>query len=222
MSRLSTGLAGWLRLLGLIGAFAGAWMGTGPVRADTPGDFDFYVLSLSWSPTYCEDRGRSDHIQCGGRPFAFVVHGLWPQYERGFPSDCSPGGGDLSRRTVDGMLDVMPSPGLIRHEWQTHGTCSGLDSSAYFDLIRKARAAVTIPPAYVDVTDYTMVSPRDVEAAFSAANPGLKASGMAVTCDSRRLKEVRICVTKDLRFRACPDVERGACRRDRVVMPPMR
>jgi ribonuclease T2 len=192
-------------------------------RADTPGDFDFYVLSLSWSPTYCEDRGRSDRIQCGGRPYAFVVHGLWPQYERGYPQDCpssQPTG--VSRRTVDGMLELMPSPGLIRHEWQTHGLCSGLNQPSYFDLIRRARAAVTIPDRFVDVEDYLTTSPREIERDFLAANPGLNASGIAVTCDSRRLKEVRICMTKGLQFRPCPEVDRDACRRDRVVLPPVR
>ena len=60
-------------------------------RQNAPGDFDFYVLSLSWSPSFCEaarergNTGRSQQVQCGGRPFSFVVHGLWPQYERGFP-----------------------------------------------------------------------------------------------------------------------------------------
>lgn len=192
-------------------------------RADTAGDFDFYVLSLSWSPTYCEDRGRTDKIQCGGRPFAFVVHGLWPQFERGFPSDCptdQPSG--VRRRTVDSMLDIMPSPGLIRHEWQTHGTCSGLDPAAYFELIRKARDRIDIPTPYVDVVDYQTVTPTEVEKAFIAANPGLKPGGISVTCDSRRLKEVRICLTRDLGFRTCPEVDRAACRRGQVLMPPLR
>lgn len=203
-----------LLLLGQIGS---------PVFADTPGDFDFYVLSLSWSPTYCEDKGRSDRIQCGGRPYAFVVHGLWPQYERGFPSDCATDQpGNVPRRTVDQMLDIMPSPGLIRHEWQTHGTCSGLDQARYFDFVRRAGAAVVIPPRFVDVQDYLTVTPREVEGAFGDANPNLARDSISVTCDSRRLKEVRICMTKDLHFRSCPEVDRSSCRRDRVVMPPIR
>src|ERR1700676_4796019 len=62
-------------------------------RQNAPGEFDFYVLSLSWSPSFCEEasergnEGRSQ-VQCGGRPFSFVVHGLWPQYEHGFPDYC--------------------------------------------------------------------------------------------------------------------------------------
>ena len=58
-----------------------------------PGQFDFYVLALSWSPSFCQDseeRGREAREQCGlGRPYSFVVHGLWPQYERGFPRSAS-------------------------------------------------------------------------------------------------------------------------------------
>ena len=194
-----------------------------PAGADTPGDFDFYVLSLSWSPTYCADEGRNDRFQCGGRPFAFVAHGLWPQFERGYPRGCeSPQGDGVPRSTVDAMLDIMPSPGLVRHEWREHGTCSGLRQSAYFDLVRRAFDRVAIPTRFVDVDDYLTVSPGDVEAAFRRSNPGLPASGIAVFCDSRRLKEVRICMTRDLSFRPCPEIDRRACSRDRLVMPPVR
>ncbi len=211
---------------GLFAAFLvlAGWVTSAPASADTPGDFDFYVLSLSWSPTYCQDRGRSDRIQCGGpRPFAFVVHGLWPQYERGSPRDCDVGPrSGLPRRLVDSMLDVMPSPSLVRHEWRTHGSCSGLQPDDYFDLTRQAREAVEIPTQFVDLPDYLTVSPRDVESAFIAANPGLKANGIAVSCDSRRLKEVRICMTKDLRFRSCAEVDHKACRNNSLVMPPVR
>lgn len=192
-------------------------------RADSPGDFDFYVLSLSWSPTYCAGEGRNDRFQCGGRPFAFVAHGLWPQNERGYPRDCaSPRGSGVPRAIVDSMLDIMPSPGLVRHEWRAHGTCSGLNQAQYFDLVRRAFDRVRIPAPFVDVDDYLTVSPFAVEAAFRAANPGLRTDGIAVSCDARRLKEVRICLTRDLAFRPCPEVDRGACRRDRLVMPPVR
>src|SRR5262249_40589503 len=58
-------------------------------RQNAPGQFDYYVLSLSWSPSFCETAtGNARRQQCGTRPFSFVVHGLWPQYERGFPESC--------------------------------------------------------------------------------------------------------------------------------------
>ena len=186
------------------------------------GDFDFYVLSLSWSPTYCLGSPSTDTLQCGGRPFAFVVHGLWPQNEQGYPSDCPSDQGRVARRDIDALLDLMPSPGLIRHEWRTHGTCSGLDQASYFALIREARARVTIPPLFVDLADPLRVSPAAVEQAFISANPGLSAAGIAVTCGKGKLKEVRLCMTKDLAWRACPAVDRDACRQASIVMPPLR
>lgn len=188
------------------------------------GDFDFYVLSLSWSPTYCADRGaRADSMQCAGpRPFAFVLHGLWPQHDRGFPSSCGADGRGPSRRTVDGMLDVMPSPGLVRHQWRKHGTCSGLDPAGYFAKARAAYDKVTIPAPYRALDRWLTTSPADVERAFIAANPGLNADMVAVDCARRNLREVRICMSKDLEFRACGEVDRRACRADRVALPPMR
>lgn len=55
----------------------------GLARADgeRAGDFDYYVLSLSWSPTWCalegDERGSP---QCDAdRDLGWVLHGLWPQ-----------------------------------------------------------------------------------------------------------------------------------------------
>ncbi|MBV8792811.1 MAG: ribonuclease T2 [Pseudolabrys sp.] len=196
-------------------------------RRNEPGRFDFYVLALSWSPSYCEaSRERSnrtpDPQQCGPRPYSFVVHGLWPQYDRGFPSYCQVPSPRLSRNIVNEMLDVMPSPRLVYHEWDRHGTCSGLSQDAFFDNVRKARAAVRIPDRFVAIAAPLVVTPHDVADAFIAANPGLSRSGLAIACDSKRLSEIRICLNKDLRFRDCGDVARRSCRRDSIVMPPVR
>jgi ribonuclease T2 len=177
-------------------------------RQNEPGQFDFYVLALSWSPSFCEvsgERGTPPQQQCGARPYSFVVHGLWPQYENGFPEFCQ-----------------QPAPRLIFREWDRHGTCSGLSPNAYFETVRKARAVVKIPEAYIALNAPLTVTPDEVEEAFVKANPGLPRDGIAVTCDSRRLGEVRICLGKDLRFRACPEIDARACRREQIVMPPVR
>ena len=197
-------------------------------RQNTPGQFDFYVLSLSWSPSFCEGRdengggGRSQQIQCGGRPFSFVVHGLWPQYETGYPEYCQHPSPRLGRNIMTSMLDLMPAPGLIYNEWDKHGTCSGLGERAYFETIRKARAAIKIPDDYLQLSDTKTVSPAEVEDAFIKANPGMKATGIAVTCNRKRLSEVRICMSKDLEFRDCPEIDKQACPLDQVTMPPVR
>ena len=190
-----------------------------------PGKFDFYVLALSWSPSFCKDteeRGRDSNDQCRGRPYAFVVHGLWPQYERGFPRDCQVPAPRLNRELMTSMLDLMPAPRLVYHEWDQHGTCSGLAAQAYFDLLRKAREAVKIPDAYMAPKATLTVAPNEVEEAFVKANPGLSRAAIAVTCGSTRLSEVRVCMSKDLKFRDCGEVDRRACRRDKLIMPPVR
>ena len=192
-------------------------------RQNTPGEFDFYVLSLSWSPSFCEEaaergNGGRSQAQCGGRPFSFVVHGLWPQYEHGFPEYCQRPSPRLDRNIMSSMLDLMPAPGLIYNEWDKHGTCSGLSEHAYFETIRKARAAVKIPPEYLELSDAKTVAPTAIEDAFVKANPGLSPAAIAVTCNRTRLSEVRICLSK---FRPCDDIDRRACRRDQVTMPPV-
>jgi len=196
-------------------------------RQDAPGQFDFYVLSLSWSPSFCaeaaeRDRERSAGPQCGPRPYSFVVHGLWPQYDKGFPEYCKVPAPRLYRGIVSSMLDLMPAPHLIFNEWDKHGTCSGLSPQAYFDTVRKARAAVKIPPEYIDLKQLLSVTPGAAADAFIKANPGLTAGAMAIGCDKKRLTEVRLCLTKDLQFHDCAEIAKRSCRRDQLLMPPVR
>lgn len=192
-------------------------------RQNTPGAFDFYVLSLSWSPSFCDAAGdRAPRQQCGERPYSFVVHGLWPQYEKGFPEFCQVPAPRLDRNIMSSMLDLMPAPRLIFHEWDKHGTCSGLSPRAYFETVRKARAMVKIPPEYIDLPAALTVTPDAVEEAFVKANPGLTREAISINCDTRRLREVRLCLSKEFRFRDCAEIDRRACRREQLTMPPVR
>jgi ribonuclease T2 len=206
-----------LAVAGLLGLSAGV----AAQGRDRAGDFDFYVLSLSWSPTYCATAGpRADAKQCGAaKPHAFVVHGLWPQYERGFPSDCRVTGRQPTRAQVDDMLDIMPSVGLVRHEWRKHGTCSGLDPRAYFETVRRAAAKVAIPDAYRDAGRDQELTPAEIERAFVDANPSLRPSMIAVGCREGMMNEVRVCMTRELAFRPCAEVDRRACRAPRLSVP---
>jgi ribonuclease T2 len=186
--------------------------------------FDFYVLSLSWSPSYCEAEGEeANRQQCAaGRPYAFVVHGLWPQFERGFPESCPTDEPDVSNATLRTLYDIMPAAGLIRHQWKKHGSCSGLGQDDYFAVLRAARETVSIPQEFRRLDAYRTLDPDNAEAAFLNANPSLSGDAVAVTCDKRYLREVRICMTTDLKFRSCPEIDRRGCRLAKVVMPPVR
>jgi ribonuclease T2 len=188
-----------------------------------PGVFDYYLLSLSWSPAFCSE--RPDSPECRSpKPFGFIVHGLWPQYERGFPKNCD--GPPLPAEVEDGVMDVMPSRKLIRHEWQAHGRCSGLAAADHFALLKRARAAVTVPSALVSPQRPLELSPAEVVGAFVKANRALTEDAIVVTCSAQtvpRLREVRLCLTRELEPRACSAATRHpACKAPEVLMPPLR
>ncbi len=188
----------------------------------TGSGFDFYVLALSWSPSYCAAEGdRANKQQCAsGRPYGFVVHGLWPQYEQGFPQDCDTSQpSDVPLAQARQLSDIMPSTGLVTYEWRKHGACSGLTQRDYFKTMRQAVQRVSIPSAYRQPSQRGEVNPQLLEQAFTTANPGMQKDGIAVTCDRDYLREVRICLTKDLNFRSCSEVDRSSCRKRSVDMP---
>ena len=195
-------------------------------RRGVSGKFDFYVMSLSWSPGFCATpAGQRDDMQCGPqRHFSFVLHGLWPQYEeRGWPQDCSTDRVDDT--VVQGMLPIMPSTRLVHHEWSKHGTCSGLSAKEYFEEATEAFGEVKIPEAYRAPMKTITVNPDQVRRDFAAANPKFGGDAFVVTCtgNGRFLQEVRACLTKDLEGRPCNrEVTRSACRSNEVIMRPVR
>ncbi len=200
-----------------------------PLQAGgTPGDFDYWTMVLSWSPSYCDSgNGRRDKQQCGpGRSYAFVVHGLWPQYERGWPEYCARKPEWVSREVLRAMRDIMPSNNLIIHEWKKHGTCSGLKARDYFALTRKLFNKVKIPQRFRKPNAYIQISPYELKKAFLAVNPGLKANMISVHCGGRRgrtrLRDLRICYTKQMKPRPCGANERRNCRAATLSMPPVR
>jgi ribonuclease T2 len=189
---------------------------------DAAGDFDFYVLALSWSPTYCAIESSPDESQCGIERHGFIVHGLWPQYERGYPEYCRSSMSDrVSSSATGAIYDIMPSIGLIRYQWRKHGICAGLSQADYFTLTRLAFEKISIPDEYAAPDRVLTRNPAAIEAAFISANRGLSPRGIAVTCDKGHLDEVRICLTKDLEFRACPEVDRSGCRASRIAVPAL-
>lgn len=216
-----------LRIVALVGLLALSACNDPPSGDDnTPvgTGFDFYVLALSWSPSYCEAEGdRANPHQCRSeRPYGFVVHGLWPQFERGYPEFCADNPKRVDRDTELALLDIVPSKALVQHQWKKHGTCSHLSQAEFFETLRSARSKIVIPDTLRNSGNDRTVSPGEVSAAFIETNKGMEKSGIAVTCDRRRLREVRICLTKELTYRTCPEVAKRSCKRQSVSMPPVR
>ncbi|PJF09631.1 ribonuclease T2 [Pseudorhodobacter sp. MZDSW-24AT] len=178
-----------------------------PARAegDRAGDFDYYVMALSWSSNWCALQGdaRRDPQCDRGRGVPFVLHGLWPQYERGWPSDCRTTAADPSRSDTAAVADLFGGAGAAFYQWKKHGRCSGLSARAYYALARQAFESITISPIFPRITQDLKVPASVIEGAFLEANPGLRADQITVTCRAGMIQEVRLCLTPDLTPRRC-------------------
>ena len=119
-------------------------MATPAAAQDRAGDFDYYVMSLSWSANWCALEGDARNSpQCDqSAEFGWILHGLWPQYERGYPANCTTNTRPPSRSDTAAMADIMGTSGLAWHQWRKHGVCSGLSSDEYYALSREAYARV--------------------------------------------------------------------------------
>lgn len=188
-----------------------------PVRAENsakPGNFDYLVLALSWSPNWCSSRaGREDTEQCGtDRRYGFIVHGLWPQNERGYPTSCVREPHPVPPEVTERMLPLMPSRKLISHQWKKHGSCFSASAAEYFDRTRAAFERVRIPEALKAPSRSLRLPVSEVEAMFGRDNPGLTSDAVAVTCRGHHVAEVRVCMTPDLAFRPCGKDVRDRCK----------
>jgi len=188
------------------------------------GAFDYYVLALSWSPNWCLREGDARGAdECdAGAGYGWSLHGLWPQYERGWPSYCRTAARNPSRGQTAAMTDIMGSAGLAFHQWKKHGRCSGLEAEAYFATSRAAYAVVTRPPVFRKLDEDIRLPARVVEEAFLEANPDLSADMITVTCKADQIAEVRVCLTKELRPRQCGGDVRRDCTAERALFTPIR
>jgi ribonuclease T2 len=171
---------------------------------NTPGDFDFYVLVLSWSPDYCAGSDVNDPQQCGiGKKLGFVLHGLWPQYTRGYPSDCSTT--PLPNDAQERFPNLFPNSKLYTHEWDKHGTCSGLTPAEYLTLAKTLKDSIAIPTGYRGPAKALRTTTDQLKAEFVAANPAVNADALAVQCSGsgRYLKELYVCFSREGQPLAC-------------------
>jgi ribonuclease T2 len=191
---------------------------------DAAGDFDYFVMALTWSPNWCAlDGDARDDDQCDARhAHGFTLHGLWPQYESGYPSGCRTTQRDPSRAETAAMSDIMGSGGLAWYQWKKHGRCTGLTARDYFATARRAYGAVTLPDVFQRLNRRITLPASVVEDAFVEANPALPRDAITITCEAGMIQEVRVCLTKDLSPRRCGDDVIRDCRMKDAVMEPVR
>ncbi len=217
---------GFISLLALTALVSTASLFSAHARGQA-GKFDYYTMALSWSPTFCQSpAGQRSRQQCNsGRPYAFVLHGVWPQYDSGWPSKCRVRDNWVPERVIQSMMDIMPSKKLIIHEWKKHGTCSGLSPEGYYLMSRKLFNQIKIPARYLSPQKPIVVTPEQIEKDFLLTNKNLKADMISISCGrGRKLREVRICFDRKYNLTPCGTNEnqRKLCSAREIVMPPVR
>lgn len=196
----------------------------GVARADgeRAGVFDYFVLALSWSPTWCALEGdQRGSPQCDAdADFGWVLHGLWPQYETGWPSYCQTNARNPSRSDTRAEADLFGSSGSAWHQWNKHGRCSGLRADDFYDLSREAYNRIERPQIFRKLDRAVEIPASVVEDAFLEANPDLGPDQITITCKAGRIQEARICLTRDLELRSCGrDVSRDCTMSDALFDP---
>jgi ribonuclease T2 len=196
---------------------------------ESSANFDYWVLSLSWSPQFCSENSFSSGYGIGDsstsrqcdRSYAFVVHGLWPQNESGYPQDCKTEE-RVTTALIDRMLPLMPDPQLVRHEWREHGACSGLPINDYFMTVESIYRSFVIPEVYRDPRLSMTTNMLDFKRDFMNANPKLEEDQFALQCSGKFLREVRVCYDHNFHFRSCGEDVRDRCRAGDIILRPKR
>ncbi|MBR9893686.1 ribonuclease T2 [bacterium] len=196
--------------------------GLAHAEGERAGAFDYYVLSLSWSPTWCALEGDARGSEQCEADHGWILHGLWPQYHRGYPSYCPTSAPPPSRARTRDMADIMGSGGLAWHQWKKHGSCSGLSAEDYFALSREAYGRVTRPELLRRLEEPVTLPATLIEDAFLEANPGLEPDMITITCREGRIQEARLCLSATLEPVPCGrDVVRD-CTLGNALLDPVR
>lgn len=201
-------------------------MATAPLSAkgEVAGDYDYFVLSLSWSANWCALEGDARKSpQCDPRhDHGWILHGLWPQFHRGYPSFCRTIHRPPSRSMTADMADIMGTPGLAWHQWRKHGSCTNLSAADYYLLSRRAYATVTRPEVFRKLDRAVRLPAAVVEEAFIKANPQLEPDNITITCKQKHIQEARICLSKDLNPVPCGRDVIKDCSLTDALFTPMR
>lgn len=175
--------------------------------------FDYYLLNLSWSPEFCHSHPEA--TECGQHS-TFVLHGLWPQNMDGtYPQNCSTEPGPSNPAEYK---DIYADPDLLRHEWRTHGTCSGLSPDAFFSMARKAFHSISIPTALDQIDHQISIPPGKILDLFVAANPSIPSASLALSCGNNYLTAIEVCLDKNVEPTACGPIR--SCRANTVRIAP--
>ena len=178
-----------------------------------PGKFDFYLMNLSLSPEFCSIQGTSP--ECAAHP-GFILHGLWTQNNDGtYPVFCS---NEAGLAHPEQNLDITPDLSLLKHEWDKHGTCSGIGPQRFFAMEHQAFHSLKIPPQIEHVDHEISMTPDAILGLFADSNPGFPRGSILLSCGRNHLTAIEACFSKDLKPIACQGLH--TCRANSVKITP--
>lgn len=120
---------------------------------------DYYMLALSWSPSFCEDQRRKNggavpkhlQLQCNqAATFGWVIHGLWPQSAKArsasdHPRFCQGDLAKLPEALIKKYLPESPGANLLQGQWEKHGACAFPDAETYFATQKTLFRSLNLP-----------------------------------------------------------------------------
>jgi ribonuclease T2 len=178
-----------------------------------PGNFDFYLMNLSWSPEFCSIQGTSP--ECAAHP-GFILHGLWTQNNDGtYPVFCSE---EPAPANLADNLDITPDLSLLQHEWAKHGTCSAVGPQRFFAMEHQAFHSLKIPPQFAHIDQEISLTPDAILDLFAKANPDFPQGSILLSCGRNHLTAIEACFSKDLHPIACHGLR--TCRANSVKITP--
>lgn len=167
-------------------------------------DFNYFILALAWEPDYCATSSNPDPQSCTpGMKLGFILHGLWPMYDEGWPSYCSTE--TMSNEMIADFPGLFPTDFLYGHEWEKHGTCTGLDPQGYFLLSQEFKDSIAIPDAFLSPEEPFRMDEDSLIEAFVQVNPSFDENSFSVFCSGsgQYLSELYVCISRDGRPTEC-------------------
>lgn len=218
------GMMLWLSLL-ILGVTATAQRHTGRSQAahdpneidgGPPGQFDLYLLTVSWEPGYCATSAGKGTAECKNPP-RFALHGLWPENTNGtYPAFCVPAAPGPSDPSV--FQDLYPDPSFLLSEWNKHGVCSGTSADTYFTNARQALQSLSLPPTLTGDQVPPSLTPEALLQLFATANPGKPPDAFRLSCGSNHFSAIQMCVDKTMQPVSCAQIK--TCGATSVVIDP--
>lgn|GEM_PF-2911070 len=170
---------------------------------------DYWMLALSWSKAFCDQRRNDANPQCRDNAFGLILHGLWAQSRvagrnyKGHPRNC------VDAQAIPATLIrqywcMIPGARLMQKAWEKHGTCDFKQPEAYLKQAKQLYEQLTLPTRAMLLT-VERKRPSDIKQMMVKLNQrlGLKRKHIWVDMKQRRLREIRICYDLAFRFADC-------------------